>query len=172
VNEIASDSLLLSDSELLWECDVDTLRSSGPGGQHRNKTESGVRLKHRPTGVTAQAFERRSQARNREVALHRLRRAIAVQARRDVDPPTFVPSDSLRAILPGTRGRIRPGNDRFWTGARELLDLFAACNCGIADTAGVLGISSGALSRLLSADPQLLRTASGMREVRGLGRLK
>ena len=42
---------------LMAECKVDTLRGSGPGGQHRNKTETGVRLTHLPTDVRAEAFE-------------------------------------------------------------------------------------------------------------------
>ena len=45
----------------------------GPGGQHRNKTASAVRLVHPPTGVTVTASERRSQAQNRGAALERLR---------------------------------------------------------------------------------------------------
>jgi protein subunit release factor B len=47
--------------------------AGGPGGQHRNKTESGVRLQHRPTGITVTATERRSQLQNRGAALERLR---------------------------------------------------------------------------------------------------
>ncbi len=48
------------------------LRAGGPGGQHRNKTESGVRLFHPPSGVTVLATERRSQHQNRELAFERL----------------------------------------------------------------------------------------------------
>ena len=53
--------------------EVTTFRASGPGGQHRNKTSSAVRIKHLPTGVIAIAAESRSQHRNRLVALERLR---------------------------------------------------------------------------------------------------
>lgn len=48
------------------------LRGSGPGGQHRNKAETGVRLFHPPSGITVTATERRSQVQNRELALQRL----------------------------------------------------------------------------------------------------
>ena len=51
--------------QLLAECEVRRLRRSGPGGQHRNKVETAVALRHLPTGVQAEANERRSQAQNR-----------------------------------------------------------------------------------------------------------
>lgn len=67
----------LPEAALLGECDEDFFIASGPGGQHRNKTESGVRLSHRPTGVTVTATERRSQSQNRGTALERLRERLA-----------------------------------------------------------------------------------------------
>lgn len=51
---------------------VDTFRSSGAGGQHVNKTESGVRLTHLPTGISVESTDSRSQIKNREFALQRL----------------------------------------------------------------------------------------------------
>lgn len=54
--------------EVRW----DTMRASGPGGQHVNRTESAVRVTHLPTGVHASAREERSQHRNRKLALARL----------------------------------------------------------------------------------------------------
>lgn len=56
-------------------------RRSGPGGQHRNKTSSGVFLVHTPSGVDAEATERRSQADNRVIATKRLRYNLAVGLR-------------------------------------------------------------------------------------------
>ncbi len=54
------------------DSDVEFLVASGPGGQHRNKAETGVRLTHRPTGIVIMATERRSQYANREAAFERL----------------------------------------------------------------------------------------------------
>ncbi|GCE27460.1 peptide chain release factor [Dictyobacter alpinus] len=54
------------------DCDLEFFIGSGPGGQHRNKVESGVRLTHRPTGVVVTATERRSQHANRDVAFERM----------------------------------------------------------------------------------------------------
>ena len=58
------------------EVTVTTFKASGPGGQHRNKTESAVRVTHVPTGVTVIAAESRSQHRNRVVAMERLRQRL------------------------------------------------------------------------------------------------
>jgi protein subunit release factor B len=52
---------------------VETYRSSGPGGQRKNKVETAVRLRHLPSGITVIATEHRSQAENRKLALERLR---------------------------------------------------------------------------------------------------
>lgn len=63
--------------ELDWrDIDVKTYRGSGPGGQHRNKTDSAVRLTHRPTGAVACSEQERSQHRNKEIALERLKSQI------------------------------------------------------------------------------------------------
>ena len=65
-----------SDEELLRECDVETFRSSGPGGQHVNKTESAVRLRHRSSGVVVTSQQERSQHRNKAICLQKLREKI------------------------------------------------------------------------------------------------
>ncbi len=75
-------ALALSDEELLRECEETFFVGGGPGGQHRNKTASAVRLVHGPTGVTVTATERRSQAQNRGTALERLRAALAPLSRK------------------------------------------------------------------------------------------
>lgn len=88
----------LPDEALLAECEVETRKASGPGGQHRNKTESAVRLVHRPTGIVVQASERRSQGQNLAVALERLRSALE-QHFAPPPPPRVAtrPSRSARA---------------------------------------------------------------------------
>ena len=62
-------SLPASDEDLLRECEVDTFRSSGPGGQHVNKTQSGVRCRHLPTGLMVVCTEQRVQGANKKRAL-------------------------------------------------------------------------------------------------------
>jgi len=75
---------------------IETYRSSGPGGQRKNKTETSVRLTHLPSGITAIATEHRSQAQNRKLAFERLReRLLRLNRPRKRRVPTSVP---LRVI--------------------------------------------------------------------------
>jgi protein subunit release factor B len=64
------------------DCDLEFFVAGGPGGQHRNKTSSGVRLRHRPSGIVVAATERRSQHQNRAAALERLAERLARLARK------------------------------------------------------------------------------------------
>ena len=80
--------------KLLAECDVETFRGSGPGGQHRNKTESAVRMTHRPTGIVRVASDERSQLLNRKIALERIWRALEARRRK---PKPRVPTGPTRA---------------------------------------------------------------------------
>ena len=75
---------------------IETYRSSGPGGQRKNKVETAVRLKHLPSGMTVVATEHRSQADNRKLAFERLRdRLIKLNRPRKRRIPTSV---SLKTI--------------------------------------------------------------------------
>ena len=69
-------ALALDDEALLKACEVEYFIASGPGGQHRNTTASGVRLTHPPTELSVTATERRSQVQNKGVALDRLREGL------------------------------------------------------------------------------------------------
>jgi len=83
------------ESELSWSF----FKASGPGGQHRNKTETGVRLTHLPTGVTVSATERRSRERNRIMALERLMERLALLNR--------PPRKPRKPTAPGQAARMR-----------------------------------------------------------------
>lgn len=84
------------DEDLLSQCDVDTYRGSGPGGQHRNKTESAVRLRHIPSGIIVIASESRSQHQNREMALKRLRAKLEAKNRRPKPRKPSAPSKAAK----------------------------------------------------------------------------
>src|SRR6266702_5340397 len=81
----------LTDDQLLRQCDVDTYRASGPGGQKRTKTSSAVRLRHPPSGLIVIAEESRSQHENRARALRRMRQALFLKLREELPPEQLVP---------------------------------------------------------------------------------
>ena len=82
----------IDDKELV----ITTFKSSGPGGQKKNKTESAVRIKHLPTGIIVVATESRSQLANRELAMERLRERLAARSRRR---PRRIPTTPGRAAV-------------------------------------------------------------------------
>ncbi len=83
-----------SDDDLLRECEVETFRASGPGGQHVNKTESAVRLRHLPSGVVVTSQQERSQHRNKALCLQKLRDKVE---RLNYRAPTRVPTRASRS---------------------------------------------------------------------------
>lgn len=82
---------------LLEDCRLRQLRRSGPGGQHRNKVSTAIQWSHLPSGITAEANECREQARNRAVALHRLRCRLAIQLRSLKVPDPHAGDSPIRA---------------------------------------------------------------------------
>ncbi len=67
--------------EIARDCEVSVFRATGPGGQGVNTTDSAVRMKHLPTGVTVTSRESRSQFRNRQLCLSKLRTIFERKAR-------------------------------------------------------------------------------------------
>lgn len=168
-------AILASDDELLRACELDRYRASGPGGQHRNKTESAVRARHRATGVMAHADDSRSQHENRARALRRLRTNLALELRALLALDEHRPGPHLAAMLAGGVARLGEKTRQtsaFWVGVAELLDVFVAAGAEVAATGAHLGLGSAALARFLTCDPQVLRTANELRAQRGLRPLR
>lgn len=108
------------DEALLAECDVETFRAGGPGGQHQNKTESAVRLTHRPSGLVVTARQSRSQHRNRQDALAELRRRLAERARPEVPRvPTRPTKASRRRRVEAKRQQGARKEGRRWRPGEE-----------------------------------------------------
>ncbi|KAL6997380.1 hypothetical protein U1Q18_007506 [Sarracenia purpurea var. burkii] len=174
------DFLAMTDEQLMSQCEMDTFKASGPGGQHRNKRESAVRLKHLPTGIVAQAVEDRSQHKNRAAAIARLRKLVALKVRNAVDLDAYSPPQELLHILPvksTIRGshcspQIGPNNPKFVLGMQALLDLIFAVEGSISDAAKKLGLSTGALSRLILSDDSLRVAINEFRASKGMKPLK
>ena len=80
---------------LLKEVEFRTTRGPGPGGQHRNKSDTMVRLTHKPSGISAQAGERRSLDLNRSEAIRRLRRELALALRSPIAAGTVLAPSEL-----------------------------------------------------------------------------
>jgi hypothetical protein len=172
---VRAEHLLASDDALLAQCEIDRYRASGPGGQHRNKTDSAVRLRHRATGVSAIGEDSRSQLENKTAALRRLRAAIALQVREPVALDGFHPSPRLAAFVAagtaplGARTRL---TGEYWAAYAELLDLLVAGELEIAATAQRLGITTGALSKLLLHDEHVGRAVNDLRRARKMRPLR
>src|SRR5688500_11427610 len=114
----------LDDGRLLDECSRQTTRRSGPGGQHRNKTETAIVLTHRPTGIRAEANESRSQAQNLQSALFRLRQSLAEQLRLSVETHSL-PSDLWRSRTPRRKLTVSDDHSDFPALLAEALDRIA-----------------------------------------------
>ena len=157
------------DARLLGECEVHRHRASGPGGQHRNKVASAIRLHHKPSGLVASAAESRLQGENQRRALRRLRAAIALVARAPL-PKTIVWPETVNV----ERGRLRVNekNPAIHHVIALVLDALAACEGRLADTARCLGLTSSSLARFLKEHPKAWREAACIREQAGLPPLR
>jgi hypothetical protein len=164
-----SDWTALTDEQLLAQCEVDTYRASGPGGQKRNKTSSAVRLRHPPSGLSVIAEESRSQHENRARALRRMRQALYLEQREAIDPARLGPGALVErpeiAAARGRDGRLHLGarDARFWPVAGLILDTLLACHGHVRETALALGISTGNLVDFLRTDKNVWTRANLIR---------
>jgi hypothetical protein len=164
----------LSPSELLAGCETQRTRRGGPGGQHRNKTETAIVITHRETGVSGQASERRSQHDNREVALFRLRLnlAIAVRSKKDAADESLLPSELWRGRVIGGKLQVNVSHSDFPTLVAEALDWILAYEFDLATAARKLGLSTSQLVKFLKLCPEAWQMIHQKRHERGLPRLK
>ncbi len=146
----------IDEDELLKQCTWTRTRGSGPGGQRRNKVETGAALHHEPTGVSAQAGERRSQEENKHVALKRLRLALAVDYRTPVAPPKGldeIASELWRSRRSGDKIVCNPKHRDYPSLLAEALDVIADSGWKPPKAALRLGVTASQMLKLLREHP-------------------
>jgi len=140
-------------ASLQRQCDTTRTRRSGPGGQNRNKVETAIVLVHRPTGIKVEANERRRQGENLQVALFRLRiaLALAVRLRRDLDQG---PSALWRGRCRQGRLQINPTHNDFPALLAEALDVLQLHQDDPAAAAQFLGCTTSQFVKFLKLEPR------------------
>ncbi len=163
----------LTEDQLLAQCDVDTYRASGPGGQKRNKTSSAVRLRHPATGLLVIAEESRSQHENKAKAAQRLWQSLFLHLRNSL-PPEARTTETIAALPDYAAARagdgrvhLSPKNPRFWPAVGVVLDVLTLCEARVAEAAALLGISTGNLIDFLETDSRVWQEANRIRTVFG-----
>jgi hypothetical protein len=157
----------LPSEELFSQCRMTRGKSSGPGGQHRNKVATKVMLEHVPTGVLSQAGEMRRGEENRSIALRRLRLELAMKVRMSV------PRGEIRSALwkrrCDVRGRIvcNPNHEDYPALLAEALDVIAACGWDEKKASLRLVCTVSQLIKLVKDHPAALEYWNQQRAERG-----
>lgn len=157
----------LPESELLESCHLVRTRRGGPGGQHRNKVKTAIVITHLPSGVSAEANERRSQAENRQVAIRRLRVHLALAIRHPVDE-SQLPTELWQRWTARGKLAVSPANADFPPLLAEAMDYLEAYAFEPAPAALKLGVTSSQLLKLLQAEPASWGWLQENRRRRGL----
>ena len=153
--------------QLLRDCEVRHTRRRGPGGQHRNKTESAVVIHHTPTGVEGQAAERRSQFDNHRMAVKRLRLNIALQVRSS-ELADAAPTELWCSRRHGERIACNVDHEDFSTLLAEAIDVVHAHLGHLPGAALQLGVTASQLVKFLKQEPRALLLVNEERRRRGL----
>ena len=138
----------LDEASFLRDVEFRFERRRGPGGQHRNKVETAVVARHRPTGIEAEANRRRSQAENRRAALRQLRLELALRVRIPQRAASF-PSPLWERYRTPHGIRVAVSNDDFPRVVAEWFDCWAAHDWRFDRAAEQLRVTTGQMLRFL-----------------------
>ncbi len=152
------------DAALLAECNVQHYKASGPGGQHRNKVTSAIRLQHTPSGLVVNGTESRSQHENRARALKRLREALALVVR---VPLPAEPRWPERIQIARGRLRVNESNPAVHHAIALVLDALHKFEGDLKSAAAALSLTSSGLAKFLFEHPKAWREAQRMRAEAG-----
>ena len=155
---------------LLRDCEIRHERRRGPGGQHRNKTESAVVIRHIPTGIEGQAAERRSQFDNLRNAVKRLRMNLALGVR-SASLAEAAPTPLWQSRCHGSRIGINPDHDDFPVLLTEVLDVLYSRHAHLPGTAEQLACTTSQIVKLLKKEPRAFLWLNEQRRKHGLAPL-
>ncbi|MGV6815074.1 MAG: peptide chain release factor family protein [Phycisphaerales bacterium] len=162
---------VLDREALLKECVISRGRASGPGGQHRNKVETHITITHQPTGIEAQAGERRLAKENQGVAIRRLRLKLAMGVRVEV-PAGDIRSELWRRRCVKKRIVCNPMHYDFPSLLAEALDVIEVSGFDMKKAATRLECSASQLIRMVADHPPAFEQLNQSRQDRGLRRLR
>lgn len=161
------------EQELIKELQFEATRSSGPGGQHRNRVATAIRITHLATGITAMATEKRSQLENKVEALFRMRVKLAILVRSDLTDDDFIPPGAYKPSglwmkrLKGSKMKVNPKHSDFPALLAEVLDRLNLEKDDLGRTATAFRISNSQLVKFLAVDPAVLHALNERRKSKG-----
>ena len=158
-SDLRNNWLESDDEHLMRDCEFTPFKSTGKGGQKKNKSSSAVRLTHRPTGIAVTGTNERCQHTNRKQALKKLRYEIAYNVRTN--------QETVQVDI-----NLSTNNKRYFLWVAMIIDEFEKNNYALADSAAHFGISSSRLVKLIGRDPSLWQFINHQRSTHGQPLLK
>ena len=139
----------LSLVELSRAVTITRTKTGGPGGQRRNKVETAASARHEPTGLVADASERRHFEQNRKAAMARLRLLLALRHREPTSLPGYTPSELWCRRASGSTLSVAADHEDVATLLAEALDVLAAADDDVSVAAEALGVSPSRVIKVL-----------------------
>ena len=157
-----------TERSLLNNVVLDFGRSSGPGGQHRNRKATACTATHLPTDISGEATERRKQSENRKMAISRLRRTLAILLRRPIVIETYTPTNLWESRRQGDQLPINPKHGDYSAILAETLDVILATDFEMSRASDILKVSNSQLLKIVSHDKAAMTWFNDQRKERDL----